>query len=382
MARGRVWVVGALLCAALAGCASRAPARVTPAGFSPQDTQRIDAAARSALTGGATAVIVGISDPGRGLFLRSYGAADTTGAALPPDARYRIASVTKTFTADAVLRLVDQGKVALTDPITKYVPGFPTGDRITVRDLLAMRSGIYDYVNDPAFFARYLADPTWPGWTPEQAVRIMSAHAAEFTAPDRVTKYCNSNYVLLGYVVEKASGQPVAGYLDGVARSAGLAATTYPTTDTLPAPFVHGYLGDGNPGPPGATPRDMTASNPEVAGPAGAVVSTVPDMLRWATALGTGQGLTPATWRLRQTWSPLSSSGVRVEYGLGITRLGDWLGHDGSIFGYSTLVFYLPSRRVSMVVMSNAADANAVPAQAPWGQIAKQLYPDSLPSWP
>ena len=111
------------------------------------------------------------------------------------------------------------------------------------------------------------------------------------------------------------------------------------------------------------------------------MVSTVPDMLRYAVQLGTGAGLAPATAGQRQSWTPLTTSGVRLQYGLGITQLGDWVGHDGSIFGYSNMVFYLPSEQAAVVVASNAADEIAVPSQALWGEIVKALYPESLPSW-
>jgi D-alanyl-D-alanine carboxypeptidase len=71
-----------------------------------------------------------------------------------------------------------------------------------------------------------------------------------------------------------------------------------------------------------------------------------------------------------------------VQYGLGITQLGDWVGHDGSILGYSDMVFYLPAQNATVVVMVNAADDNEAPAQALWGDLVKLLYPNSLPQWP
>ena len=359
--------------------------------FTAEEIGKIDAAAMASLKNGTTGTIVSISDPARGTFLKAYGTADTAGTPMSPDLHYRIASVTKTFTAYAVLRLVDQGKVALPDPISRYVPDLPNGDRITLRDLLAMRSGVYDFANDQAFFGRYLADPTYPNWTADEALQIMRAHAPEFTPPDEQTVYCNSNYVLLGYVIEKATGRPAGEHLGTVIRELGLTNTSYPTDSTLPTPFVRGYLGDGNPptaaaattgtSPAGEPYRDVTTSNPAVAGTAGAMVSTVPDMTRYALALATGAGLSPATAEQRQSWGPLTPSGVRLQYGLGITQLGDWVGHDGSIFGYSNMVFHLPERQATVVVMNNSADEIAVPSQALWGEIVKGLYPDSLPNW-
>jgi D-alanyl-D-alanine carboxypeptidase len=114
---------------------------------------------------------------------------------------------------------------------------------------------------------------------------------------------------------------------------------------------------------------------------AGALVSTVADMTRYAPMLATDAGLPPEIAAQRQSWTPLTTSGVRLQYGLGITQLGDWVGHDGSIFGYSDLVFHLPAQRATVVVMVNAGDGDAVPAQALWGEVVKLLYPDSLPQW-
>jgi D-alanyl-D-alanine carboxypeptidase len=361
--------------------APTAPAtEAAPAGLTAEQIAGIDAAAAKSLANGMTGTIVSVVDPKRGTFLKAYGTADTAGTPLSPDAHYRIASVTKTFTAYAVLRLVDEGKVALDDPLSRFVPDIRNGDVITVRDLLAMRSGIYDFVDDKDFLARYKAEPTMP-WTDDDTLAVIRAHAAEFTPPDQQTKYDNSNYVLLGFVIAKASGRPAPQYLADLCRELGLQGTSYPSDDALPAPLLRGYLGDGAAPAPAGGYRDVTASNPMIPGPAGAMISTVPDMARYAARLASGEGLSPATAAARQAWTPLTTSGVRLQYGLGITQLGDWVGHDGSIFGYSDMVFHLPREQATVVVAGNVADAEAVPSQALWGEIVKILYPDSLPSW-
>ena len=214
---------------ALAACAPAGPttppqsaapsaSATATAGFTADQLARIDDAAAKSLVNGMTGAVVSVVDPARGTLLKAYGSADTAGTPLRPDAHYRIASVTKTFTAYAVLRLVDEGKVALTDPVSRYVADIPNGDTITVRDLLAMRSGGYDFTDDKAFFDRYLAEPTMP-WTDDDTLAIIRAHAAEFTPPNQQTKYDNSNYVLLGLVIAKASGQPTPQYLEGLIRS-------------------------------------------------------------------------------------------------------------------------------------------------------------------
>jgi D-alanyl-D-alanine carboxypeptidase len=301
------------------------------------------------------------------------------------DVHYRIASVTKTFTAQAVLRLADQGRLSLDDPLEEYVPDIPHGDEITVHHLLGMRGGVYDFVADEEFMARYVADPLLPGWSPHDVLEIIRAHADEATPPGQATRYSNSEYVLLGLVIERVTGRSAQQYTTSVIEDLGLPETSYPTTAALPEPFTHGYVNTDSelaPADPGAEgPREVTFSNPAVPFTSGAVISTVPDMTRYAEQLATGAGLAPETARLRQEWTPLTSTGVRVQYGLGVARLGNWVGHNGSVFGYSDMVFHLPEEGASVVVMVNAADGEAVPAADLWDGIVTLLYPDSLPTW-
>ncbi len=362
-------------------------APASPSTLSLDQTAKIDAMARGYLTDGVTGAIVSISDPTRGSYLKAYGTSDTAGTPMTTGMHYRIASVSKTFTANAVLRLADQRKLSLDDPIAKYVPDIPHGDRITVRNLLAMRGGVYSFTDDAGFIARWTADPTLPGWTPEDALQIIRAHPGDVSVPDQKTVYSNSEYILLGFVIEKVTGQTAQQYLTSLIGVLGLPNTSFPTTDALPEPFSRGYLSSGgSPEPttgtpsttPAAAPRDTTLSNPLVPWTAGALISTVPDMTRYVPELATGAGLAPDTARMRQTWTPLSSTGIRAQYGLGVSQLGDWVGHSGSIFGYSDMVFYLPAQRATVVVMVNATDDNASKL---WDDIVKQLYPDSLPNW-
>jgi D-alanyl-D-alanine carboxypeptidase len=146
---------------------------------------------------------------------------------------------------------------------------------------------------------------------------------------------------------------------------------------TLPTPFTHGYLRVS-----GQPPRDVTLNNPQVPWTSGGIVSTVPDMLTYAKLVGTGVGLSPATFKLRQTWGPLTTTGLRVQYGLGLQQLGDWIGHNGEIFGLTDDVLYLPSAGASLVVMANNSTETGSPSDNLWSAIVRQLYPNSLPNWP
>jgi D-alanyl-D-alanine carboxypeptidase len=126
-------------------------------------------------------------------------------------------------------------------------------------------------------------------------------------------------------------------------------------------------------------PRDATASNPLVPWTAGALVSTVADMTRYAPMVATGAGLPPEMAAQRQTWTPMTTEGVRVQYGLGVRKVGDWIGHEGTMLGYSNMVFHLPATGATVVVMVNAVSPNSAPAADLWLEIVQLLYPDSLP---
>ena len=210
-----------------------------------------------------------------------------------PDLHYRIGSVTKTFTADAVLRLVDQGLVALSDPIAMYVDDIPNGDVITIQDLLAMRSGLFDYASDPDFYARYTADPALP-WTTEDSLALVRAHAADATAPNTTTEYTNANFVLLGEVIERVTGQTVRRPSHPSDRRARADEHVLPDRRHAARAVRHRLLQRRHDAAPAY--RDVTVQNPAVGGAAGAIISTVPDMTQYAIEMGTGAGLTPETF--------------------------------------------------------------------------------------
>ena len=127
-----------------------------------------------------------------------------------PDANthFRIASNTKTMTSAVVLQLAQEGKLALSDPVSKYVSGVPDGDNITVEELLKMRTGLYNYTNSQQMATSLDNDPTRE-WKPQELLDIAFAQPANF-APDAEFEYSNTNYALLGMIIEKVDGKPLA----------------------------------------------------------------------------------------------------------------------------------------------------------------------------
>ncbi|MEU9036863.1 serine hydrolase domain-containing protein [Streptomyces sp. NPDC048352] len=291
-------------------------------------------------------VVVALSAPGKGEYVRSFGVADkATGAPMRADMNQRIGSVTKTFTVTAVLQLVDAGKVGLDDPIGKYVAGVPNGDRITLRELAGMRSGLFNYSEDEGFFKALTSDPRRP-FTPQELLGYAFKHPVQFE-PNAKFDYCNTNLILLGLVVEKVSGTPLNRYInEQVVKPAGLRHTFFPTGAEFPAPHAQGYTDQTASG----KTENATDWNPSWGWAAGAMVSDLPDLRSWAKTLATGTLLTPATQAQRLKVVPaLPGTG----YGLGLFNVQGWIGHNGSLPGYQDLVVYLPQSQATLVVMLN-----------------------------
>ncbi|MER8044384.1 serine hydrolase domain-containing protein [Streptomyces sp. NPDC094032] len=278
------------------------------------------------------------------------GVADTaTGRPMAPGFEHRIGSISKTFTAVAVLKEVERGRIDLDAPVGRYLPGLVTGERaekVTVRMLLNHTSGIADYIL-PAF-PGILEDP---GATldrnrlrpiePEELARL---GLAATPAPERGKhSYSNTNYILAGLILEKTTGQDAETYITrNVIRPAGLRHTYYPTSPSLRGPHAgmyESFYGLIDP------PRDYSTYDMSWASTAGAMVSTMDDLNTFYRKLLGGKLLGAAALREMKTTVPgyETPPGEQpvLRYGLGIYTLkmpgGAWYwGHDGAVFGAGT----------------------------------------------
>ncbi len=321
-------------------------------------------------------VVAGVWIPGRGAWTHAAGIGDLqTAAPIAIDDHFRIASVSKTFVATVVLQLIDEGELRFDDTLEPFVPGIAHGDRITIRQLLGMTAGIFNFINDPEFEQAYTENPL-ADYTPEDEIAIIRRHAADF-APGEKVQYSDSNYVLLGEIIEQITGKTVAEVVSSrILEPLGLANTSYPDTPDMPEPYARGYGADlGSP-----NLRDLTRSNPAVANAAGAMISTLDDLRIWGRVLVEGTLLSPETQAERLHMGVLpTASGITLGYGRGIMEVNGFYGHAGAIFGYSTWLLHSPQLGATLVVLANRGETETEFASAIALDILHHLCPEQFP---
>lgn len=298
------------------------------------------------------------------LYRGAHGRADVaTDTPLKPGDRFRIGSVTKQFAAAGVLALVEAGKVKLDDPLSNYVPGYPNGDNITVLQLLNHTSGVKSYTGIPG----YMAGPIRNDLTTAQLIDVFKDQPVDF-APGAQWAYNNSGYVLVGAVIESASGKPWHEYLRTTFfEPLGMRDTGYGHDPAVIAKQVAGHTHDGTKPVPAMS---LSMTQPHAAG---ALVSNVDDLLRWNRALHEGRVLKSETYR--QMITPVGKAagpGASYGFGLGVdtVRNRPQLQHGGGIFGFSTQLSYVPGLDITVVVLEN--DDNYPGRERP-GVIARRL---------
>jgi D-alanyl-D-alanine carboxypeptidase len=334
LCRARRVAVATLACAAaslLVGAAGSASRGIPP----------VAAVAQELARGGATSVIVLVSD-------RGHDFVATAGASHPrPSQRFRIGSITKTFTASLVMQLVDQHGLRLNDTMARYLPGVvPDGANITIRDLLQHESGLANFTDYGSWLAK--ADSS-RSLRPIDTLRFAASQPLLFR-PGTQWSYSNTNYIALGLIIEKVTGRSFRTELtQRILRPLKLTATELPATRTLP------YLHD-------------VGYNPQLAWAAGAIVSDAEDLSRFFAALLSGRIFSKAAVaRMEQAVPANTVFGLWQADGLGIfssrLRCGHFWGHDGAILDYATIVEASPGRRVAVVSFRTAtlAQPNMLP---------------------
>lgn len=342
--------------------------------------QLADSLARAFVAdGGAPSVAVGMVRGKDTLILQAFGMADFENE-VPATARsvYRIGSVTKQFAAAAVMQLVEQGKVRLEDPIGSHLATLPEAWKpVTVRQLLNHTSGIPSYTAlGPAWASRWGEE-----MVPDTIVALTATKPMDF-APGTKWSYNNSGYVILGMLIEKVTGRSWGDDLkERFAIPMGLTATTNCMAEPLIPHRAHGYEKKED---RWVNTQYLAMSQPYAAG---AICSTVGDLIRWNRALHTGKVVSAASYKLMTTAEGAAAEGRRrYGFGLGMDSIAGRpaVSHGGGIHGFITANTWIPSAELSITVLTNSGSARSGDllrqlAQAALGvpiePIAKRLVP-------
>jgi CubicO group peptidase (beta-lactamase class C family) len=293
---------------------------------------------------------------------KAYGLASVEqGLSITPRTRFRLASVSKSFTALLVLQLVEQGRLRLDDPLEKYVPGVVGGDVMTIHHLLSHTAGMPDFMSF------------------DEAARL----PREYRPGERLN-YSSVGYMALGRVIEKVTGKTYESVLrEAILDPLGMRDTGGGWRGLAPEGRATGYLFDP------ATEKVVLADTTDADLPSGGLYSTAEDMTRWVKGLLDGRIVSPAT--LEKAWTPVAlNDGRRGAYGYGFMLIPyrgvREIAHGGDISGFNTYVAIYPTEKLAVIVLSNVG--MRPPGPVPDGgtiahDVADLLIGDRLgPRWP
>lgn len=281
--------------------------------------------------------------------------------------RFRIASVTKTFTAELLLMLADEKKISLDDKLSKFFPELKNADKIKISQLLNHTSGIRSYtVIDE--FDKYVKNEPLKKWTSEELLKIVAKSETDFE-PGAGFMYSNSNYFLAGLIVEKVSGNKFADELQKkICVPLGMKNTYYAEGPQIEGAYFHGY----------DDTIDVSLFDPSGPNFAGAIVSNLADLKIWIESLSKGNLLSKEmqAQRLKLVGS---DKNPESGYGLGIMSWGSFLGHNGAITGYTIVALSSPAAGATIICMMPmcASNLQGAPEQT-FKEIAELIAPEAL----
>jgi len=320
----------------------------------PELRGNIDDAARQVLkTTGVPSASVAVVQDGKIAYVQAYGEAQLDPQKAATTAmRYSIGSISKQFTATAILMLAEEGKLSLDDPVSKYVSGLTDGDKVTIRELLSHTSGYQDYwpqdYAPPMMLQPITADGIMDRW---------ARKPLDFP-PGTKWQYSNTNYVIAGVIVEKVSGMPLLQFLSQhVFTPLGMKSVADTDKNKLPATDPTGYMryALGPLRPAGKEGRGWMFA-------AGELAMTAEDLARWDISMIDETVLKPASYREMET-ETLLKNGVGTRYGLGVTVTSNnghrTLEHGGEVLGFVADNIVLPDDKMAVVVLTNQDASSA-----------------------
>jgi CubicO group peptidase (beta-lactamase class C family) len=327
--------------------------------------EMVSAVLNDAASDDAPGVAVLIARDGKVLLSKGFGLADLAhDVPITPTTKFRIGSVTKQFTAAAILKLQEEGKLNVDDKLTKFFPDYPRGDEVTIHHLLTHTSGIKSYTSKPDFMTTATASIT-----SEKLIDSFKNDPFDFD-PGSKLLYNNSGYFLLGAIIEKLSGQSYNDYLhDTFFEPLGMHDTGVHAATAVLKHEATGYSNDGT--------KTSRAINWDMsrAGAAGALYSTVEDLMRWNEGLFNGKILSDESLKAATTPVKLTSSEEpSMTYGYGL-MIGERRGlknisHGGGLHGWSSILTRYADQDTTIVVLHNALPP--MPGLSP-GEVADLL---------
>lgn len=308
--------------------------------------------------------------PARGEAVRcAVGVADVkTRAPMELGFHMRIASISKLFLGTVILQLVDEGKLSLDDPISKYVSGVPAGDRITLRMLGNNTSGLFNTIENKEFQAAVMQKPDRI-WTPQEILEFTFVKPV-YAAPGEKWHYSNTNAVLLGMVTEKVTGRSLAEEIDRrICKRLGLKHTGFPVEGKLPKSFPSAYRNgyENKAIGYGKTFYDVSQYTADWTNAAGNMYSTLDDLGRAGNSLASGEMLGDVGKKELYRW--VNTGQDDIVYGFCVGKMQGIIGHMGDVPGFNAFLGYLPEPRVVVVVLTNLS--NNTDGTMPAEEIAK-----------
>ncbi len=298
-------------------------------------------------------IVAGVWAPNENIELIYTGGTSDLETGAPMDANmvFRIGSNTKTMTITILLKLVDSGLISLSDTLSKYIPDFPRADEVTIEMLCNMRSGIFNYSEDPEWDERLLQEPEHV-WSYDELLSYAAGNEYYFD-PGTGYHYSNSNTILIGKLIEQISGKSLKEWItDEIILPLGLKNTGYLLSGTeLPGFHSKGYyMNKYDP----ESPEYTNYFDVSWAGPAGAAYATLEELKEYVIKLAGGGLLSPEMQQIRLNSMKPMENPYGVTYGIGMLEYKGFYGHNGSLPGFTSLMIHSPSRNCTIVIWYNS----------------------------
>ncbi len=304
--------------------------------------------------------VVGVFHNGKPIIRLSLGYADVPAKRpMTTDLNFRVASISKPCVGTVILQLVDEGKLALHEPVAKYIDGVPNGDKITIRHLGTMRAGVFNYIESKTVKQMFAKEPERL-WKPEELLSA-SYQGKFYFEPGEGFHYANTNFLILGQIAEKVTGKSIEQLVtERVCKPLGMEHSFLAADNKLPKPHPRGYSWGTDDGPffnRGEKLTDVTTTSPTWWGCAGSMVSNLDDLAKLAKPLATGKLISPQTHAEQVKWLAMDEAHAKQygseKYGFALEINEYGIGHDGDVPGFQSTMRYIPEHDATLIVLTN-----------------------------